>query len=191
MLGRGWRVVYGIRRGDWRSKLIAIAQIAIGFVALVGLLGILTKSPLFLLGFSAAQGLILVGVVLFIIVAIFAQRTLVLEEFEPGEVVFREGDTGEMARYVYVIKSGSVDVLMKRPDGSEEAIKRLGPGDHFGEMALLRNVARNATIRTVTPVEVFKMNPGSFTALYTNLPGFQQHFRQTMEERLGELRRRK
>lgn len=189
MLGRGWNVVYGIRRGDWRSKLIAIAQVAVGFVALIGLIGILTQSPLFLLGFSATQGLIVLGVVLFAVVAIFAQRTLVLEEFAADEVIFREGDTGEMARHVYVIKSGSVDVLVTRPDGSQEAIKRLSAGDHFGEMALLRKAARNATIRTVTAVEVFKMSPGSFTALYTNLPGFQEHFRRIMEERLDELRR--
>jgi len=188
MLGRGWRIVHGVRRGDWRSRLIAIAQVMIGFGALVGLIGMLTRSPLFLLGFTAAQTLIVLGIVLFVIVAVLAQRTLVLETFDPDDVIFREGDTGEMARYVYVIKSGSVDVLVRRPDGSQEAIKRLGPGDHFGEMALLRNVARNATIKTVTAVQVFKLSPGSFTALYTNLPGFRQHLRQVMEERLGELR---
>jgi hypothetical protein len=187
MPGRGWKVVHAVRRGDWRSKLIAIAQVAVGLVALLGLVGMLTRSPLFLLGFSAAQGLILVGVILFVIVAAFAQRTLVLEQFDPGEVIFREGDTGDMARHVYVIRSGAVEVLVKRPDGSQEVIKRLGTDDHFGEMALLRNVPRNATIRTVTAVEVFKMSPGSFTALYTNLPGFREHFSRVMEERLREL----
>lgn len=81
-----------------------------------------------------------------------------LEEFGPGEVIFREGDQG---RHVYVIKSGTVEVLVKRPDGSQEVIRRLGSGDHFGEMALLRKAPRSATVRTVTPVQVFKMAPAT------------------------------
>ncbi|MBF8261946.1 MAG: putative cyclic nucleotide-binding transcriptional regulator, partial [candidate division NC10 bacterium] len=75
------------------------------------------------------------------------------------EVIFRAGDHG---RHVYVIKSGTVEVLAERPDGSQEVIRRLGSGDHFGEMALLQKAPRSATIRTVTPVEVFKMNPSNF-----------------------------
>src|SRR5574341_805141 len=84
-----------------------------------------------MLGVTATQWLILVGVVLYVVVAIFAQRTMVLEEFGPGEVIFSEGDHG---RHVYVIRSGTVEVLAKRPDGSQEVIRRLGSGDHFGEM---------------------------------------------------------
>ncbi|MFQ5944961.1 MAG: cyclic nucleotide-binding domain-containing protein, partial [Anaerolineae bacterium] len=131
-----------------------------------------------------AQGLIILGVVLFVVVAIFAQRTMVLEQFGPDQVIFHEGDEG---RHVYVIKSGAVEVLLKRPDGSREVLNRLGPGDHFGEMALLRHAPRNATIRTATAAEVFKMTPSSFVALYTNLPGLRDHFNTVMEARLREL----
>lgn len=184
MLGPRWKVLPRLRTGDWESKLIAVAQIAIGLAALLGLAAMLTRQPLLLLGFTAAQGLLLLGVLLFIIVAIFAQRTLVMEEFGPGEVIFQEGDPG---RHVYVIKSGNVEILMKRPDGSQEMIKRLGPGDHFGEMALLRHAPRNATVRTVTTVEVFRMTPSNFAVLYTNLPGLREQFNTLMESRLREL----
>src|SRR3989304_3715545 len=146
MFGLGWKVLPGLRKGDWRSKLIAISQIAIGFVALLSILGMLTRDPLLLLGFTAVQGLILLGVVLFVVVAIFAQRTMVLEEFGPGEAIFGEGAPG---RHVYVIKSGNVEVFAKRPDDSQEVINRQGPGDRFGELALLRNAPRPATTRTV------------------------------------------
>ena len=148
MLGRRWRLMPGLGKGDWRSKLIAISQIAIGLVALLGVLAMLTRDPVLLLGFTAAQGLMLVGVALYIAVAIFAQRTMVLEEFGPGEVIFSEGDKG---RHVYVIKSGNVEVLAKRPDGSQEVIRRLGSGDHFGEMALLRKAPRSATSEPSRP----------------------------------------
>ena len=188
MLGRRWRLMPGLGKGDWRSKLIAISQIAIGLVALLGVLAMLTRDPVLLLAFTAAQGLILVGVALYIVVAIFAQRTMVLEEFGSGEVIFSEGDRG---RHVYVIKSGTVEVLAERPDGSQEVIRRLGSGDHFGEMALLRKAPRSATIRTVTPVEVFKMNPSNFMALYTSLPGLKDHFQKVMQSRLREFGLRK
>ncbi len=188
MLGITWKVVPGLRTGDWRSKLIAISQIAIGLVALLGIVCMLTRQPLFLLGFAAAQGLILVGVVLFVIVALFAQRTLVEEEFDPGEVIFRQGDRG---REVYAIRSGTVEVLLSRPDGSQEVIKRLGPGECFGEMALLGKAPRSATIRTVTGVQVFKMSPSNFAALYTNLPGLKENFDSVMESRLRELKARR
>jgi hypothetical protein len=188
MLGHKWRILPGLGMGDWRSKLIAISQLTIGFVALLTLLAMVTRNPLLLLGFTAAQALILFGVVLFVVVAIFAQRTMVLEEFDSGEVIFSEGDQG---RHVYVIKSGTVEVLTKRPDGSHDAINRLGPGEHFGEMALLRQAPRSATIRTVTPVEVFKMSPSNFMALYTSLPGLRDHFQKVMQSRLREFELRK
>ncbi len=187
MFGLTWKVLPGLRRGDWRSKLIAISQIAIGFVALLSILGMLTRDPLLLLGFTAAQGLILLGVVLFVVVAIFAQRTMVLEEFGPGEVIFREGDPG---RHVYVIRTGTVEILVKRPDGSPEVIGRLYPGDHFGELALLSDVPRTATIRTVTAVQLFKMNPSNFLALYFSLPGFRDNVGEIMKSRLKELEAR-
>jgi CRP-like cAMP-binding protein len=173
-----------LRMGDWRSKLIAIAQSAIGLVALVGIVGMTTLHPFWLLGFAALQGLIILGVVLFVMVAIFAQRALVDEEYDAGEVIFEEGEPG---RHVYVIRSGMVEVIKKGPDGSPEVIKRLGPGDHFGEMALLGNVPRNATIRTVSAVQVWKMGRSSFAALYTSLPGVKDHFSKVMESRLGDL----
>lgn len=188
MLRRRWRLLPGLGAGDWRSRLIAVSQVAIGFVAVLTILAMVTRNPLLLLGFTAAQGLIFLGVILFVIVAIFAQRTLVLEEFGPGEEIFREGDQG---RHVYVIKSGTVEVLVKRPDGSQEVIRRLGSGDHFGEMALLRKAPRSATIRTVTPVEVFKMSPSNFMALYTSLPGLKDHFEKVMQSRLRDFELRK
>ena len=187
MFGRTWKVLPGLGRGDWRSKLIAIGQIAVGFVALLSILGMLTRDPLLLLGFTAAQGLLLLGAVLFAVVAIFSQRTMVEEEFGPGEVIFREGDPG---RHVFVIRSGTVEVLAKRPDGSQDVIARLHPGDHFGELALLRDAPRTATVRTATAVQLFRMSPSSFLALYFSLPGFRDNVGEIMKSRLNELEAR-
>lgn len=184
MVVQRWNVVRGVRHGDWPSRLIGVAQVAIGTTALLGLATMVILGPLFLLAFAAAQGLILVGVVLFTIVAIFSQRTLVLEEFGPGEEIVREGDPGH---HVYLVKTGTVEVLKRRPDGTQELVKCLGPGDHFGEIALLRKGRRNATVRASTPAEVFRMSPANFFSLYTHFPALREQIDKIMQDRLKDV----
>jgi CRP-like cAMP-binding protein len=62
-------------------------------------------------------------------------------DFVKGHVLFREGDMGgEM----YVVQKGSV-VIEKRLGGSEQSVAEIGPGDFFGEMAVLNDRPRTAT----------------------------------------------
>jgi hypothetical protein len=185
MLGR-FRVIPRIRRGDWRSKVLGLAQVCVGIVAVFGFLAFTLKWPLLILGFASLLGLSAIGVVLFAVVALFAQRALVEEEYLQGETIFTQGDPGH---HVYVIKTGNVEVVHTKPGGISEVLKVLGPGDHFGEMALLGKNPRNATIRTVSPVRVVKMSASDFAALYTTLPGVREQFTKVMESRLDELRR--
>ena len=178
-------VIPSFARGDWRTKVLHLAQLCIGSVALLGYLAFAFRAPLLLLAFASTMGLLLVGVVLFAVVAMFSQRALVEEEYGAGQTIFEQGDEG---RHVYVIKSGNVEVVHHRPGGSPEVLKVLGPGDHFGEMALLGRAPRNATVRTVTTVQVLKMAAGNFAVFYTTLPGVREHFTKVMETRLEELR---
>lgn len=60
---------------------------------------------------------------------------------EPGEVLFREGEAGDT---MYVIQSGSVRIT-KAVKGEEKTLAILGPGEFFGEMAILNGKPRNAT----------------------------------------------
>ena len=185
MLGR-ITVMKGFARGDWRTKVLHIAQVCVGLVAALGYFAFAFRSPLLILAFASTMGLLVVGVVLFAVVALFSQRALVEEQFAAGETIFEQGDEG---RHVYVIKSGNVEVVHTRPGGESHILKVLGPGDHFGEMALLGRAPRNATVRTVSLVSVFKMSGGNFAALYTTLPGVRDQFTKVMESRLEELRR--
>jgi len=172
-------------RGDWPARLLTTAQVLIGAVAIAGIAAVATLNPYLLLGFAAVQGLIVVGVILFVVVAVLSQRAMVLEEFYAGQVIFQEGDPG---RHVYVIKSGTVEVVAKGPDGGVEVVDRLGPGDHFGDLALLRrNLPRRSTVRSVTEAQIFRVSPNAFVQLYANLPEMREYFRQKEEPHLRRL----
>ncbi len=176
-------------RGDWPARLLALAQILIGSVAVIGIATVVTLNTYLLLGFAAMQVLIVAGVVLFVVVAMLAQRGMVLEHFGPGETVIRQGDPG---RNVYVIKSGTVEIVTTRPDGSMEVADRLGPGDHFGDVALLHHsLPQRFTVRTATPAQIFRISPATFVQLYSNLPEFREYLRQRKEPHLRQLERMK
>jgi MFS family permease len=77
----------------------------------------------------------------------------------PGEVVIAEGEAGER---FYVIEDGRLEVMT---GGS--AVSELGPGDFFGEIALVRNVPRTATVRALTAVSLLALDRDEFVAAVT------------------------
>ena len=110
-----------------------------------------------------------------------ARSTSVVEEhFEPGELVFREGDTGDR---LYILLRGRAEVLMtSRPEG---AVAELGPGSYFGEMALLGSGQRNATIRCVESMNVLTLSKRDFGLLASYLPGMRANVEEVMQKRIG------
>jgi CRP-like cAMP-binding protein/Zn-dependent protease len=75
----------------------------------------------------------------------FARNTDIIRAGEPGTTF-------------YIIRTGRVEVLS--PDG--KSLNQLGRGDYFGEMALLTNEKRNATIRALTSVEALELDKAHF-----------------------------
>ncbi|HVS04707.1 MAG TPA: FAD-dependent oxidoreductase [Candidatus Dormibacteraeota bacterium] len=96
-------------------------------------------------------------------------NTVIPMRFGAGELIVREGD---MSGRFYIITSGQVEVV-QQVDGKERLIRRLGPGDHFGEIALLGNRRRTATVRTVTDTSVLSLARQDFAALVEHLPALQ------------------
>ena len=76
------------------------------------------------------------------------------ESFVPGSKIISEGAEGDA---LYGIKSGTVRVVKHGTDDDEE-ISRMGPGQHFGEMAIIENDKRSATIDAQEYTEVIKIN---------------------------------
>ncbi len=66
-------------------------------------------------------------------------------EYQPGEVLFREGEAGEV---MFVIQSGAVRIT-KAIGGEEKVLAVLGPGEFLGEMAILNGKPRTATATVV------------------------------------------
>jgi CRP-like cAMP-binding protein len=77
--------------------------------------------------------------------------------FAPGQEVMRQGDIGDA---FYAISSGQVDIVR---DGA--LVNTIGAGSYFGEVALLMDVPRTATVVSRTPVRAFRIDRDGFDAL--------------------------
>ena len=77
--------------------------------------------------------------------------------FAPGERIMREGDFGDS---FYAISSGQVDIVK-----DERLVTTIGRGSYFGEVALLMEVPRTATVIARTPVRAFRLDREGFDRL--------------------------
>jgi NADH dehydrogenase len=102
------------------------------------------------------------------------------EHFEPDEVVFREGDRGD---WLYVILDGEVEVLQSVPGHGETRLRQLGRGECFGEIALVSDRPRSATVRSLTSVNLLAVDRDAFQALFSSLPPLRGVFEQLIEAR--------
>jgi NADH dehydrogenase len=105
------------------------------------------------------------------------------EHFEAGQTVFREGELGDR---VYILLSGRASVL-RGSNGAEQALATLGPGEVFGEMALLDGAPRNATVQCLEPMTVLSIPKREFGLLAANVPGLRASFEQVTARRLGAI----
>jgi NADH dehydrogenase len=102
------------------------------------------------------------------------------EYFEPGQVIFREGDRGD---WLYVVTEGEVEVLKTVPGRGEQPLRRLGVGDCFGEIALVSDMARSATVRAVSATNVLAVDREAFQAMFSTLPPLRGVFEQLIASR--------
>jgi CRP-like cAMP-binding protein len=86
--------------------------------------------------------------------------------FNAGAVLFREGDRGDSA---YLILNGKVDVSVGSPNG-EVVVAHVGANNIIGEMALLCEMPRTATITATEPLDTLKIKKDQFFQLMRDLP---------------------
>jgi NADH dehydrogenase len=104
---------------------------------------------------------------------------LTREHFEPGQVVFHEGELGDR---LYIILSGVAEVVRER-DGVEHVLARLCAGEYFGEMALIDRTTRNATVRCAEAMDALSVAKHEFNTLASNLPELRGAFERLTDER--------
>jgi NADH dehydrogenase len=101
------------------------------------------------------------------------------EHFEPGQEVFHQGDIGDR---IYIITGGKAEVL-KHEMGHEVSLAHLGAGEYFGEMALLNQTTRNASVRCVEAMDVLSIPKREFSALAATLPTMRENLEKVMAKR--------
>lgn len=79
--------------------------------------------------------------------------------FNPGETILTEGSTGN---FMYIIIDGEVEIRKKLAVGGEKVLRNLGAGTCFGEMSLVDNEVRSATVRSVAKCVLLRLGEGDF-----------------------------
>ncbi|MEO3937760.1 Crp/Fnr family transcriptional regulator [Dermatophilaceae bacterium Soc4.6] len=100
---------------------------------------------------------------------------------ERGDVLFREGDPGDT---LYVIGEGKVKLGRTSPDGRENLIAILGPGEMFGELSLFDPGPRTMTATAVAEVQLMGLGNESLTGLLSGRPEVSKALLAALAQRL-------
>jgi ATP-binding cassette subfamily B protein len=101
------------------------------------------------------------------------------ERWPADRVVVQQGD---LADRFYVIVRGTVRATRVDDDGHEAAVNVLEDGDYFGELALLHDLPRTATVRTVTPSVLLTLTRDKFLRLLERAPELRDGLRRDYPE---------
>ena len=124
---------------------------------------------------------VFVAIAIFVVIQILEFRQkhklFLIETYPAGSTVFRQGDPADSA---FFIRSGEVEVI---DEDSGSILRSLGPGEYFGEIALIADAPRSATIRTVSQVELAVLGKRNFLNMMRLIPETENAILQTVQER--------
>jgi CRP/FNR family transcriptional regulator, cyclic AMP receptor protein len=109
-------------------------------------------------------------------------KTVFSRKFNAGEAIVREGEPGVGA---FMIRSGKVEVTKESGDETEH-LNTLGPGEVFGEIALLTDLPRTATVRALEPTEVLGLTAWNFRAELQKSPELAYQLLRVTARRLAD-----
>jgi uncharacterized protein YhbP (UPF0306 family) len=105
-------------------------------------------------------------------------------EIPEGDVIVRQGAPADK---FFIIVDGEVEVVQEG-EGAERPLATLGRGQFFGEIAILRDMPRMATVRARQPTTLFAMESDVFRSLVAQSMGTTEDFDTVIRQRLDELR---
>ena len=95
-------------------------------------------------------------------IMLLTQR-VVQKNYRKGQIIIKQGESGDA---FYVVGSGEAQVIVEHPNGWKELVGVLKPGDSFGEVSLIDNTPRNATVRAGEDMKMFELGKDDFASLY-------------------------
>jgi len=98
--------------------------------------------------------------------------------FKQGDIVFKEGDSGDMA---YGVKKGEVDILLRG-----RVIEHVLPGGMFGELSLIDQKTSGVSVVAVTDCQIVPINKRQFMFLIEQTPYFALDVMSLMADRLRQ-----
>lgn len=101
--------------------------------------------------------------------------------YRAGEILFHQGDSGDAA---YVVLTGRAEILVDSPSGQYK-IAEVENNAIVGEIAILCDVARTATVRAVTAVEALRIRKEHFIKLLTDFPEITIEVMRVLADRLS------
>jgi CRP-like cAMP-binding protein len=107
--------------------------------------------------------------------------------FEPGQVVFREGDASDTC---YIVREGRARAIRTHGDGRAITLATFGPGDIFGELAMFEDELRSATVQAIEPTDVVAVLGPDMRRLMTEHPGISTRLVIALGRRLRETNER-
>lgn len=99
-------------------------------------------------------------------------------------VVINEGDDSDS---LYVILSGRVKIYLSDEEGKEVILNNQGPGDYFGELALIDEEPRSASVMTTEDCKLCIMNKKDFEDCLHKYPGIALHLIKGLSQRMRSL----
>jgi CRP-like cAMP-binding protein len=101
--------------------------------------------------------------------------------YRPGETLFHQGDPGDAA---YVILAGKADVLNESP-GGQIKVAELDYNTIVGEIAIICNTSRTATVKAAMPLEALRIRKDDFLKLLVDYPEMTIEIMRVLADRLS------
>lgn len=115
------------------------------------------------------------------------QSFLTRECFTSGTILFKQGDPGDA---MFLLAKGSVALVMQLPDGGSKQLGILTPGTLFGEMSLLDNENRSASVLALSDAVCFRLEASDFLHIIHQTPGLAAVFLGNMSRLFAKRLRR-
>ena len=100
--------------------------------------------------------------------------------YDPGQNLFKQGDSGDAA---YIILDGEADIIVDTP-GGELVVARMKKNDFVGDIAILCDVPRTATVRATKPLSTLVITKDLFFQLVTEFPDMSVAIMRELAQRL-------